>query len=94
MPGPQNPTGHNVMENVFFLSDEEWKKAREYTDYDLVIVGTGFCGLAVATRALERNHATRILMIDRGTFFLAEHFQNLAEVHRCCRCVYLISVAL
>lgn len=79
-PGPQNPTGQKVMESVFFLSNEEWKKAREYNDYDLVIVGTGFCGLAVAVRALERNPATRILMIERGTFFLPEHFQNLPEV--------------
>lgn len=78
-PGPQNPTGQKVMESVFFLSNEEWKKAREYNDYDLVIVGTGFCGLAVAVRALERNPATRILMIERGTFFLPEHFQNLPE---------------
>eukprot|EP00904_Undaria_pinnatifida_P008567 jgi/Undpi1/4840/HiC_scaffold_19.g08193.m1 len=76
-PGPQDPTGQTVMESEFFLSNEQWENARGNNSYDLVIIGTGFCGLAVATRALEINPATRILMIERGTFFLPEHFQNL-----------------
>lgn len=79
-PGPQNPTGQKVMENVFFLSNEQWENAREYNSYDLVIIGTGFCGLAVVTKAVEKNPAIRILMIERGTFFLPEHFQNLPQV--------------
>ncbi|RKH70963.1 GMC family oxidoreductase [Corallococcus aberystwythensis] len=76
-PGPQSPTGQRVMDHVFFLSHEGWKKAREEKKYDLVIVGTGFCGLAVAHRALEQNPHCRILMLERGPFFLPEHFQNL-----------------
>lgn len=76
-PGPQSPVGQRVMDHVFFLSHEGWKKARESDTYDLVIVGTGFCGLAVAHRALERDPHCRILMLERGTFFLPEHFQNL-----------------
>ena len=65
------------MDHVFFLSNGGWKRAREENIYDLVIVGTGFCGLAVAQRALERDPRCRILMIERGPFFLPEHFQNL-----------------
>lgn len=65
------------MDHVFFLSRSEWKAARETGTYDLVIVGTGFCGFAVAKRALENNPHTRILLIERGPFFLPEHFQNL-----------------
>jgi choline dehydrogenase-like flavoprotein len=76
-PGPQTPSGEKVMDHVFFLSNEGWKRAREETPYDLVIVGTGFCGLALAHRALELNAHCRILMIERGPFFLPEHFQNL-----------------
>ncbi|MBN8227454.1 GMC family oxidoreductase [Corallococcus macrosporus] len=76
-PGPQSPTGQRVMDHVFFLSNEGWKEAREEKKYDLVIVGTGFCGLAVAHRALEQNPHCRILMLERGPFFLPEHFQNL-----------------
>ncbi|WP_296424036.1 GMC oxidoreductase [Yoonia sp.] len=76
-PGPQDPTGQKVMENVFFLSHAQWKAAREEGTYDLVIIGSGICGLAVASRALARHPHCRILMIERGTFFLPEHFQNL-----------------
>jgi choline dehydrogenase-like flavoprotein len=76
-PGPQSPTGQRVMDHVFFLSNAEWKEARETGRYDLVIVGTGFCGLAVADRALDKNPNARILLIERGPFFLPEHFQNL-----------------
>jgi len=76
-PGPQNPTGQRVMDHVFFLSNEAWKAARESNEYDYVIVGTGFCALAFAKRTLSRNPHSRILMIERGTLFLPEHFQNL-----------------
>lgn len=76
-PGPQNPTAQRVMDHVFFLSNAEWKAAREENTYDLVIIGTGFCGLAVAKRSLELDPHCRILMLERGTFFLPEHFQNL-----------------
>ncbi len=76
-PGPQSPTGQRVMDHVFFLSRSEWKEARETGTYDLVIVGSGFCAYAVAKRALENNPFTRILIVERGPFFLPEHFQNL-----------------
>lgn len=76
-PGPQEPTGQNIMDHIFFLNEEKWKKAREFGQYDLIIVGTGFCGYAVAHRALQNNKTAKILMVERGPFFLPEHFQNL-----------------
>lgn len=76
-PGPQNPTGQKVMDHVFFLTEGQWKNARENNQYDLVIIGTGFCAYATAERALENDPHCRILMIERGPFFLPEHFQNL-----------------
>lgn len=76
-PGPQTPTGQKVMDHVFFMSEAEWKAAREYDHFDFVVIGTGFCGLAFVKRALELNPTARILMLERGTFFLPEHFQNL-----------------
>src|SRR5688572_5441612 len=76
-PGPQSPTGGRVMDHVFFLSRAGWKTAREHGTYDLIIVGTGFCALAIAQRALDNNPNCRILMVERGPFFLPEHFQNL-----------------
>lgn len=76
-PGPQSPTGQNIMDHLFFMNEAQWKEAREFGQYDLIIVGTGFCGYAVAHRALERNATAKILMVERGPFFLPEHFQNL-----------------
>lgn len=76
-PGPQNPTSQKVTDHVFFLSQAEWKQAREEDRFDHIIVGSGVCGFAFAKRALELDPFARILMIERGGFFLPEHFQNL-----------------
>ena len=81
-PGPQSPTGQNVMDHLFFLSEEEWKDAREEGQYDLVVIGTGPCGLAVVQRALDNDPHCRILMLERGTLFLPEHFQNLPTPYK------------
>ncbi|CAM9531167.1 unnamed protein product [Chrysoparadoxa australica] len=76
-PGPQAPDGQKVMDHVFFLSKDGWKHAREEESYDLVVIGSGFCGFAVVHQALKKNPEAKILMIERGPFFLPEHFQNL-----------------
>jgi len=76
-PGPQDPTPQKVMDHVFFLSHAGWKQARETEQFDYVIVGSGFCALGFAERALKHDPAKRILIIERGPFFLPEHFQNL-----------------
>jgi choline dehydrogenase-like flavoprotein len=76
-PGPQTPDPQKVMDHVFFLSATGWKKVREEEQFDYIIVGSGFCGFAFAERILSANPNTRILIIERGSFFLPEHFQNL-----------------
>ena len=76
-PGPQSPTPQNVLDHVFFLSEEGWKRAREQERFDHVIVGSGVCGFAFAERVLDRDPSAKILMIERGPFFLPDHFQNL-----------------
>ena len=76
-PGPQEPTGQRVMDHVFFLSNAGWKAAREEKAYDFVIIGSGFCALGFAERALKNKPDSRILIVERGQLFLPEHFQNL-----------------
>jgi choline dehydrogenase-like flavoprotein len=76
-PGPQHPTGQEVMNHVFFLSRSEWKRVREEERFDYLVIGSGFCALAFVERVLRNNPHARILIIERGPFFLAEHFQNL-----------------
>ncbi|GAB1539746.1 hypothetical protein NUACC21_24130 [Scytonema sp. NUACC21] len=76
-PGPQNPTGHEVMNHVFFISRSEWKHVREEERFDYIVIGTGFCALGFVDRILDKNPNARILILERGPFFLPEHFQNL-----------------
>ncbi|MDI1430726.1 GMC oxidoreductase [Polyangium sorediatum] len=76
-PGPQTPSGQQVMNHVFFLSETGWKRAREEETFDYIIIGSGFCALAFAERTLSKNPHAKILIIERGSFFLPQHFQNL-----------------
>jgi len=76
-PGPQDPTPQKVMDHVFFLSETEWKQVRETEHYDFIVIGSGFCALAFVERTLSHDPKKRILVLERGPFFLPEHFQNL-----------------
>ncbi|WP_353929906.1 GMC oxidoreductase [Okeanomitos corallinicola TIOX110] len=76
-PGPQSPSGQKVMDHVFFVSETEWKKVREEMQFDYIIIGSGFCAYAFAERILKHDPHKNILIIERGGFFLPEHFQNL-----------------
>jgi choline dehydrogenase-like flavoprotein len=76
-PGPQSPTAQKVMDHVFFVSETEWKIVREEEQFDYIIIGSGFCAYAFAERILQRDNQKNILIIERGPFFLPEHFQNL-----------------
>jgi choline dehydrogenase-like flavoprotein len=76
-PGPQTPTPQEIMNHVFFLSEAEWKQAREELQFDYIVIGSGFCAYAFAERILRGKPDAKILMLERGSFFLPEHFQNL-----------------
>jgi choline dehydrogenase-like flavoprotein len=76
-PGPQSPTPQKVMDHVFFLSEEGWKNTREKEQFDYVVIGSGPCALGFVERMLSKDPMKRILVIERGPFFLPEHFQNL-----------------
>jgi choline dehydrogenase-like flavoprotein len=76
-PGPQHPTGNQVMNHVFFLSRDAWKQVREDERFDYIVIGSGFCALGFVERVLKNEPYARILIIERGPFFLPEHFQNL-----------------
>lgn len=81
-PGPQDPSPQKVMDHVFFLNQEEWKDVRETEQFDHIVIGSGFCGYAFAERTLTINPQARILVIERGPFFLPQHFQNLPLPYR------------
>jgi choline dehydrogenase-like flavoprotein len=76
-PGPQAPSPQAIVNHVYFLTEERWKDVRENQQFDYIIIGSGICGYAFAERALAKRPHARILIIERGPFFLPEHFQNL-----------------
>lgn len=76
-PGPQKPDLDQILNHIYFTSNEEWKKIREENTYDYVVIGTGFCAYAFVERMLKNKPGVRILMLERGGFHLPEHFQNL-----------------
>ena len=73
-PGPQSPTGQDVMDHVYFVSNTEWKSIIEVEQFDYVVIGTGPCGLAFVERILSRHPQSRILVLERGGYFLPEPF--------------------
>ncbi|WP_405269259.1 hypothetical protein [Cellulophaga sp. Ld12] len=76
-PGPQQPTGQDVMNHVFFTTKSDWKNIRETEQFDFIVIGSSFCCLAFVERTLTKNPFAKILILERGEFFLPEHFQNL-----------------
>jgi hypothetical protein len=47
----------------------------ENGEFDDIVVGSGFCGLAYIDEALRLNPFRRILLLERGGFWLSDHFQ-------------------
>ncbi len=76
-PGPQTPTGQDVMNHVFFASKTGWKQIREQEQFDYIVIGSGFCALAFIDQVYRNAPHARVLVLERGPFFLPEHFQNL-----------------
>ena len=79
-PGPsltQSIGGTDVLNRLFFLTDEEWDRERVTGEYDYIVIGSSFCALAFIKRALVNNPRVKILVIERGHLFHQEHFQNL-----------------
>ena len=81
-PGPQSLTGQGVMDQVFFISELEWKEIQaEKKQFDYIVVGTGPCGYAVVERLLQKDPNCKILVLERGGYFLPDHFQNLSPAY-------------
>lgn len=80
-PGRQKVTGTDVMNHVFFMSDEDWETARESKSFDYVIIGSSFCALAFVTKVLKNNPQAKCIILERGHYFHPEHFQNLPPAY-------------
>jgi choline dehydrogenase-like flavoprotein len=75
-PGPQSASADAIADSKFFVGDGDWHKVAS-GDYDFIVIGTGPTGVAFVEQALGRNPHARILMLERGGFWLPVHYQML-----------------
>lgn len=75
----QNLTVDDIMQENFCGADwkEKWEAILVGNEkFDYIVVGSGFTGYSFAEKIFELDKAAKILMLERGPFFLADHFQN------------------
>lgn len=76
VPGPQSATADEIAGSAFFGSDADWNRIRQSV-YDFIVIGTGPTGVAFIEQALRNNPNARILVLERGGFWLPVHYQML-----------------
>lgn len=74
-PGEQSPTVETVMDAHFFVDDAAWAKVAT-AEWDFIVVGSGMTALAFVQAAFENNPDARVLVLERGPFWLTQHFQD------------------
>nr|WP_198120534.1 GMC family oxidoreductase N-terminal domain-containing protein [Massilia rhizosphaerae] len=74
VPGPQTADADRIAASAFFTTD--WAQAQA-TNYDFIVIGTGPTAVAFIDRALARNPQARILVLERGGYWLPVHYQML-----------------
>ena len=82
LPGKQNTTPNEVMKQVFFVTDEEWKTIQNTKEFDYVVIGSSYCALGFITKVAENNPKAKILVLEQGQYFHPCHFQNLAPAYK------------
>ncbi|KAG1761979.1 hypothetical protein EDD22DRAFT_823821 [Suillus occidentalis] len=77
-PGIQSPSARQVVAKDFLISDATWEDLQiGAPDLDFVVIGSGLTALAFIESTLKRDPRKKILCLERGDFWLPDHFQNL-----------------
>ncbi|MES2507735.1 MAG: GMC oxidoreductase [Verrucomicrobiota bacterium] len=77
VPGPQSASADQIANAAFFASACDWNTVLTET-FDFIVVGTGPTGVAFIEESFRLNPKARILVLDRGGFWLPVHYQMLA----------------
>ena len=72
---------HKIMNDLYFMTDDQWEEDRISGDFDFVVIGSSFCALGFTHQMLLNNPKAKILIIERGSYFHPEHFQNLPPAY-------------
>lgn len=76
VPGSQSATADQIAGNAFFASECDWKNIVNKT-YDYIVIGTGPTGVAFIEQIYKLNPFAKILVLERGGFWLPVHYQML-----------------
>jgi choline dehydrogenase-like flavoprotein len=76
-PGIQSPTARQVIAEDFLISEETWEDICNTGDVDFIVIGSGFTALAFIDQTLKQDPTKKIICLERGDFWLLDHFQNL-----------------
>ncbi|KAI5899539.1 FAD/NAD(P)-binding domain-containing protein [Schizophyllum commune H4-8] len=76
-PSAQSPTPAHATAKHYFVDDTTWANIVDHGEFDDIVVGSGFCALAYVDAALKLDSNRKILILERGGFWLPEHFQNM-----------------
>ncbi|KAG0699201.1 hypothetical protein DFH29DRAFT_937635 [Suillus ampliporus] len=78
-PGIQSPSARQVVAKDYLVTDETWEDIRrgDPPDLDFIVIGSGMTALAFIEQTLKRDPRKKILCLERGDFWLPDHFQNL-----------------
>jgi len=66
----------NEIDRLYFKSFNEISG-----DFDYVVVGAGAYGTSFAHKVLELDDKARVLVIEKGTYLIPEHIQNLPPAY-------------
>lgn len=76
VPGPQNVSADEIAGSAFFADAYDWREIVQ-TAYDFIVIGTGPTGVAFIEQTLAHNPHAKILVLERGGFWLPVHYQML-----------------
>ncbi|MBN8466734.1 GMC family oxidoreductase [Corallococcus exiguus] len=76
VPGPQEASADEIAGQAFFATPNDWSTIQA-SAYDFIVIGTGPTGVAFIEQTLKHNPNARILVLERGGFWLPTHYQML-----------------
>ncbi|AKE51701.1 GMC oxidoreductase [Kangiella geojedonensis] len=78
VPGPQGASADQIAGKAFFASKCDWKSIVNQV-YDYIVIGTGPTGVAFIDQIYKENPSAKILVLERGGFWLPVHYQMLPD---------------
>lgn len=76
VPGPQGASADDIASHAFFAGTGDFASVANARQ-DFIVIGRGPSAVAFAEQALRNNPHARILMLERGGFWLPVHYQML-----------------